>query len=106
MMLLDNDKLQALEEEFDGHQNGIDIANFVALMKSAIPHQPEDKYELINGLVKVTNIKNQFQSYSEISISTETATWSGPNSPSTLSTLFLAKKKPNSSTLVSKKIGK
>jgi len=38
MMLLDNEKLTALEEEFDQHPNGIEMPNFIMLMKSAIQH--------------------------------------------------------------------
>lgn len=53
MMLLDNEKLAALEDEFNGHPNGIELPNFVWLMKCAIPHPPEDKYELINGLIRL-----------------------------------------------------
>ncbi|EGR28930.1 hypothetical protein IMG5_166500 [Ichthyophthirius multifiliis] len=53
MMLLDNDKLAALEDEFNEHPNGIELANFVWLMKCAIMHSQEEKYELINGLIKL-----------------------------------------------------
>jgi hypothetical protein len=53
MMLLDNEKLAALEEEFNEHQNGIELPNFIWLMKSAISHSDEDKYDLVNGLIKL-----------------------------------------------------
>jgi Ca2+-binding EF-hand superfamily protein len=53
MMLLDNEKLAALEDEFNEHPNGIELANFIWLMKCAINHPQEDKYELVNGLVKL-----------------------------------------------------
>ena len=53
MMMLDNEKLAALEEEFNEHPNGIELPNFIWLMKCAIIHQPEDKYELVNGLIKL-----------------------------------------------------
>ena len=38
MMLLDNEKLAALEEEFNEHPNGIELPNFIWLMKCAIVH--------------------------------------------------------------------
>lgn len=53
MMLLDNEKLSALEEEFGEHQIGIDLTNFIWLMKCAIVHPQEEKYELVNGLIKL-----------------------------------------------------
>ena len=52
-MLLDTDKLAALEEEFSEHPNGIEMVNFVALMKSAIPHEKEDEFRLVSGLTKL-----------------------------------------------------
>lgn len=53
MMLLDNEKLAALEDEFNEHQNGIELPNFICLMKCAITHSDEDKYDLVNGLIKL-----------------------------------------------------
>ena len=53
MMLLDNEKLQALEEEFNEHPNGIQLLTFIWLMKSTIAHHQDDKYELVNGLIKL-----------------------------------------------------
>lgn len=53
MMMLDNEKLAALEEEFNEHPNGIELPNFIWLMKCAISHPPEEKYELVNGLIKL-----------------------------------------------------
>ena len=53
MMLLDNEKLSALEEEFNEHPNGIELPDFVLLMKSTILHPPEDKFRLITGLIKL-----------------------------------------------------
>lgn len=38
MMLLDNEKLTALEEEFNEHPTGIELHNFIWLMKCAIAH--------------------------------------------------------------------
>ena len=52
-MLLDNDKLTALEEEFKEHPNGIELINFIFLMKSAINHTSRDKYDLVNGLINL-----------------------------------------------------
>eukprot|EP00350_Pseudokeronopsis_sp_OXSARD2_P001409 CAMPEP_0170562870 /NCGR_PEP_ID=MMETSP0211-20121228/62973_1 /TAXON_ID=311385 /ORGANISM="Pseudokeronopsis sp., Strain OXSARD2" /LENGTH=50 /DNA_ID=CAMNT_0010880357 /DNA_START=87 /DNA_END=235 /DNA_ORIENTATION=- len=46
MMLLDKKKLEALEEEFQLHPDGIKLANFVWLMKAAITHRQEDRYDL------------------------------------------------------------
>ncbi len=53
MMMLDNEKLAALEEEFNEHPNGIELPNFIWLMKCAISHPAEEKYELVNGLIKL-----------------------------------------------------
>ncbi|CAD8060727.1 unnamed protein product [Paramecium primaurelia] len=53
MMMLDNEKLDALDKEFHEHPNGIELPNFIWLMKCAISHAPEDKYELVNGLIKL-----------------------------------------------------
>ena len=53
MMLLDNEKLAALEDQFNEHPNGISIENFVLLMRSAIIHPKEDRYRLVNGLIKL-----------------------------------------------------
>ena len=53
MMLLDNEKLAALEDEFNEHPNGIVLDNFIWLMKCAISHSKEDKYDLVNGLIKL-----------------------------------------------------
>lgn len=52
-MLLDNEKLAALEDQFNDHPNGISIENFVLLMKSAIIHPQDDKYRLVNGLIRL-----------------------------------------------------
>lgn len=53
MMLLDNEKLAALEEEFNEHPNGIELHNFIWLMKCAIAHSKEEQYDLVNGLIKL-----------------------------------------------------
>ena len=50
MMSLDKKKLEALEEEFQLHPDGIKLGNFVWLMKAAINHLPEDKFDLVYGL--------------------------------------------------------
>jgi len=50
MMLLDREKLEALEEEFNDHPDGIKLPNFVWLMKMAMNVNVEDKAELILGL--------------------------------------------------------
>ena len=53
MMLLDNEKLAALEEEFNEHADGIELANYIWLMKSAINAPDKDLYELVNGLINL-----------------------------------------------------
>lgn len=50
MTLLDREKLEELEEEFEQHPNGIELINFVWLMKSALSVSKEDEYDLIYGL--------------------------------------------------------
>ena len=53
MMLLDNEKLAALEEEFNERPNGIIKEGFVLLMKSAIVHPDDERFRLISGLLKL-----------------------------------------------------
>lgn len=53
MMLLDNDRLAALEDEFNEHPLGIEMANFVWLMECAINYPPEEKVDLVYGLVRL-----------------------------------------------------
>ena len=53
MMLLDNERLAALEDEFNEHPKGIEMANFVWLMECAINYPVEEKIDLIYGLVKL-----------------------------------------------------
>ena len=50
MMMLDKEKLEALEEEFNDHPDGIELHNFVWLMKCAMSVAPEEKAELVLGL--------------------------------------------------------
>ncbi|OMJ89930.1 hypothetical protein SteCoe_7819 [Stentor coeruleus] len=50
MMMLDKEKLEALEEEFNDHPDGIELHNFVWLMKCAMTVAPEEKAELVLGL--------------------------------------------------------
>ena len=50
MMMLDREKLEALEEEFLEHPDGIELPNFVWLMKCAMSVDVKDKAELILGL--------------------------------------------------------
>lgn len=50
MMMLDKEKLEALEEEFNEHPNGIELHNFVWLMKCAISVEASEKPALILGL--------------------------------------------------------
>ena len=53
MMLLDKEKLEALEEQFEAHPDGLEHKAFVWLMKSAINCDPSEKYELVQGLCKL-----------------------------------------------------
>jgi hypothetical protein len=66
MMMLDKEKLEALEEEFAEHPEGIELTNFVwyknkanyanylcRLMKCAMNHFPEEKYDLVHGLCRL-----------------------------------------------------
>lgn len=50
MMMLDKEKLEALEEEFNEHPDGIELPNFVWLMKCAMSTTTEEKAELVLGL--------------------------------------------------------
>ena len=53
MTLLDKDKLEELEEEFEQHPDGIELINFVWLMNSALSVLKEDEYDLIYGLCRL-----------------------------------------------------
>ena len=53
MMMLDKEKLEALEEEFAEHPEGIELGVFVWLMKSTNEHKKEEEYDLVHGLVKL-----------------------------------------------------
>ena len=53
MMLLDNERLAALEDEFNEHPNGIKLIDFISLMESAITYPKEEKIDLIYGLMKL-----------------------------------------------------
>lgn len=50
MMMLDKERLEALEEEFNEHPDGIELHNFIWLMKCAIVVEPEERADLILGL--------------------------------------------------------
>ena len=53
--MLDKEKLEALEEEFAEHPEGLELDNFVWLMKSAMQHSEEEEYDLVHGLCKLFN---------------------------------------------------
>ena len=55
MMLLDNERLAALEDEFNEHPEGIMINDFIKLMESAINYPSEEKVDLVYGLIKLFN---------------------------------------------------
>ena len=48
--MLDKEKLEALEEEFNEHPAGIELPNFVWLMKCAMEYTKEEKYDFVLGL--------------------------------------------------------
>lgn len=50
MMMLDKERLEALEEEFNEHPDGIELHNFIWLMKCAMTVSPEEKADLVLGL--------------------------------------------------------
>ena len=54
-MRLDHDRLAALESEFSKAADGLELPHFIWLLQCAIPHPPEEKYELVNGLIKLFN---------------------------------------------------
>ena len=51
--MLDKEKLEALEEEFNEHPDGIESSNFVWLMKCAMDYTKEEKYDLALGLYQL-----------------------------------------------------
>jgi len=53
MTKLDHEKLIALESEFSSNKEGIALPNFIWLMRTSISHPESDKYELVNGLIKL-----------------------------------------------------
>lgn len=55
MMLLDNERLAALEDEFNEHPAGITMSAFIALMESAIHYPAHERLDLVFGLSKLFN---------------------------------------------------
>lgn len=55
MSRIDHEKLAALEGEFKEHPAGIELSNFVWLLKCSISHTSQDTYRLIDGLIKLFN---------------------------------------------------
>ena len=53
MMLLNKEKLRALESEFERNPEGLELVNFVRLMKSAISYSREDEYDVVYGLCQL-----------------------------------------------------
>ncbi len=59
--MLDKEKLEALEEEFEAHPDGLEAKNFVwypraatcRLMKCAMNYRPDEKFDLVHGLQKL-----------------------------------------------------
>lgn len=54
-MRLDHERLAALEEEFKDKEDGLEMPDFIWLLQCAIAHPPEEKYELVSGLIKLFN---------------------------------------------------
>lgn len=52
-MRLDQERLAALESEFAKVEDGLEMPQFIFLLQCAIPHPHDEKYELINGLIKL-----------------------------------------------------
>eukprot|EP00826_Nyctotherus_ovalis_P044173 TRINITY_DN4756_c0_g1_i6.p1 TRINITY_DN4756_c0_g1~~TRINITY_DN4756_c0_g1_i6.p1 ORF type:complete len:525 (-),score=156.78 TRINITY_DN4756_c0_g1_i6:79-1653(-) len=53
MMMLDKEKLEVLEAEFEAHPEGLPHKKFIWLMKCAMTCKPEEKYDLVHGLCKL-----------------------------------------------------
>lgn len=53
MMMLDKKKLEALEEEFSQHPDGIKLGNFVWLLKATVSHSEKEKFDLVYGLMRL-----------------------------------------------------
>ena len=53
MSRIDHEKLSLLEKEFKEHPGGIELPNFVWLLKCTVGHPPEDQYRVMDGLVKL-----------------------------------------------------
>lgn len=52
-MRLDHERLAALETEFSKIEEGLELPHFIWLLQCAIPHPPNEKIELVNGLTKL-----------------------------------------------------
>lgn len=55
MMQLDHERLAALEDEFKEQEDGITLPKFIWLMQCAISHPPNEKYDLVRGLIGLFN---------------------------------------------------
>lgn len=53
MSRIDHEKLAALEGEFREHPGGIELPNFVWLLKCSIGHSEQEEFRLIDGLIKL-----------------------------------------------------
>lgn len=54
-MRLDHERLAALEQEFKDKEDGLELPEFIWLLQCAMVHPSEEKYELVNGLIKLFN---------------------------------------------------
>jgi len=55
MMLLDQQTLSALEQEWEGHSDGLTLPEFVWLMQCTLPHPSDHKLYLYDGLIALFN---------------------------------------------------
>ena len=52
-MVIERKNLKKLEEKFKDDPNGIDLQQYVPVMLSSITHPPEEKYDLVAGLIQL-----------------------------------------------------
>lgn len=53
MTRIDHEKLALLEKAFSEHPGGVELVNFVSLLKCTVGHDQRDEYSLVDGLVKL-----------------------------------------------------
>ena len=50
-MVIEKKNLKKLEDKFKDDPNGIDLQQYIPIMLSCITHPPEEKYDLVAGLI-------------------------------------------------------